>query len=83
MGLFSILTFVGYFVGSLVLLSGVIGISNIMLIVVKERTKEIGVRRALGATPWEIKSQILQESLVLTIISGMSGIATLPLDLYG
>ncbi|AWH73345.1 multidrug ABC transporter ATP-binding protein [Dokdonia sp. Dokd-P16] len=75
MGLFSILTFVGYFVGSLVLLSGVIGISNIMLIVVKERTKEIGVRRALGATPWEIKSQILQESLVLTIISGMSGIA--------
>lgn len=75
MGLFAILTFVGYFVGALVLLSGVIGISNIMLIVVKERTKEIGVRRALGATPWEIKSQILQESLVLTIISGMTGIA--------
>ncbi len=75
MGLFSILTFVGYFVGALVLMSGVIGISNIMLIVVKERTKEIGVRRALGATPWEIKSQILQESLVLTIVSGMAGIA--------
>lgn len=75
-GLFSILTIVGYFVGALVLLSGAIGISNIMLIVVKERTKEIGVRRALGASPWEIKSQILQESLVLTIISGMAGIAT-------
>ncbi|OUS01286.1 multidrug ABC transporter ATP-binding protein [Flavobacteriales bacterium 33_180_T64] len=74
-GLFSILTVVGYFVGALVLLSGIIGISNIMLIVVKERTKEIGVRRALGATPWTIKSQILQESLILTILSGMVGIS--------
>jgi putative ABC transport system permease protein len=74
-GLFDILTFVGYFVGALVLLSGVIGISNIMLIVVKERTKEIGVRRALGATPWAVRAQILQESLVLTILSGMVGIS--------
>ncbi|WP_159021870.1 ABC transporter permease [Formosa sp. L2A11] len=74
-GLFSILGFVGYFVGALVLMSGIIGISNIMLIVVKERTKEIGVRRALGATPWMIKSQILQESLILTIASGMVGIS--------
>jgi putative ABC transport system permease protein len=74
-GLFDILKFVGFFVGALVLMSGVIGISNIMLIVVKERTKEIGVRRALGATPWDIRSQILQESLVLTILSGMVGVA--------
>ena len=74
-GLFSILSFVGYFVGALVLMSGIIGISNIMLIVVKERTKEIGVRRALGASPWTIKSQILQESLILTILSGMVGIS--------
>ncbi|MFB9053327.1 ABC transporter permease [Formosa undariae] len=74
-GLFSILGFVGYFVGSLVLMSGIIGISNIMLIVVKERTKEIGIRRALGASPWTIKSQILQESLLLTIASGMVGIS--------
>jgi putative ABC transport system permease protein len=74
-GLFSILTIVGYFVGALVLMSGIIGISNIMLIVVKERTKEIGVRRALGASPWSIKSQILQESLILTILSGMVGIS--------
>ncbi|WP_339752599.1 ABC transporter permease [uncultured Winogradskyella sp.] len=74
-GLFSILTMIGYFVGALILLSGIIGISNIMLIVVKERTKEIGVRRALGATPWNIKGQILQESLILTILSGMTGVA--------
>jgi putative ABC transport system permease protein len=74
-GLFSILSFVGYFVGALVLMSGVIGISNIMLIVVKERTKEIGIRRALGATPREIRGQVLQESMFLTLISGMAGIS--------
>ncbi|NDP26093.1 MAG: ABC transporter permease [Flavobacterium sp.] len=76
LGLFSILRFIAYFVGTLVLLSGVIGISNIMLIVVKERTKEIGIRRALGATPGAIRSQILLESIFLTISAGMLGIAT-------
>lgn len=74
-GLFVALKAVAYFVGILVLLSGIIGISNIMLIVVKERTNEIGIRRALGATPWAIRGQILLESIFLTIISGMAGIA--------
>nr|WP_315153833.1 ABC transporter permease [uncultured Flavobacterium sp.] len=74
-GLFSILRFIAYFVGTLVLLSGVIGISNIMLIVVKERTKEIGIRRALGATPGAIRTQILTEAIFLTIVAGMFGIA--------
>lgn len=82
-GLFSILGLVGYFVGALVLMSGIIGISNIMLIVVKERTKEIGVRRALGASPWTIKSQILQESLILTILSGMVGISFAAAVIWG
>ena len=72
--LFFALKVIAYFVGILVLLSGVIGVSNIMLIVVKERTKEIGIRRALGASPGKIRGQILTESVFLTIISGMTGI---------
>lgn len=74
-GLFFAVKLIAYFVGSLVLISGIIGISNIMLIVVKERTKEIGIRRALGATPWSIRGQVLLESIFLTIISGMVGIS--------
>jgi len=81
--LFTALNVVAYVVGILVLLSGIIGISNIMLIVVKERTKEIGVRRALGATPWSIRGQILMESIFLTIISGMVGIIFGTLTIYG
>ena len=73
-GLFIALRIIGYGVGIMVLLSGIIGICNIMLIVVRERTREIGVRRALGATPWNIRGQILLESIVLTIVSGMLGI---------
>jgi len=82
-GLFSALNIVAFVVGILVLLSGIIGISNIMLIVVKERTKEIGIRRALGATPWSIRGQILLESIFLTIISGMVGIIFGSLTIYG
>ena len=58
------------------LLAGIIGISNIMLIVVKERTQEIGVKRALGASPFNIISNIVTESLVLTSISGIAGLMT-------
>lgn len=81
--LFAALNVVAYVVGILVLLSGIIGISNIMLIVVKERTKEIGIRRALGATPWSIRGQILLESIFLTIVSGMVGIIFGTLTIYG
>ena len=81
--LFGAMSFIAYFVGILVLLSGIIGVSNIMLIVVKERTKEIGIRRALGEKPWSIKKQILMESIFLTIISGMTGIIVGSLFIYG
>ncbi|MDG1570996.1 ABC transporter permease [Robiginitalea sp. M366] len=81
--LFGAMRFIAYFVGILVLLSGIIGVSNIMLIVVKERTKEIGIRRALGEQPWSIRKQVLMESLFLTIISGMAGIAMGALFIYG
>ncbi len=81
--LFGAMRFIAYFVGILVLLSGIIGVSNIMLIVVKERTKEIGIRRALGEQPWSIRLQVLMESLVLTILSGMTGIAFGALFIFG
>jgi putative ABC transport system permease protein len=81
--LFVALEFVAYFVGILVLLSGIIGVVNIILIVVKERTKEIGIRRALGESPWSIKKQILMESIFLTIISGMVGIIFGALVIFG
>ncbi|TAI47026.1 ABC transporter permease [Flagellimonas allohymeniacidonis] len=81
--LFGALKGVAYIVGIMVLLSGIIGVSNIMLIVVKERTKEIGIRRALGEQPWSIKLQILMESIFLTIISGMTGIIFGSLVIYG
>lgn len=81
--LFGALKAVAYIVGIMVLLSGIIGVSNIMLIVVKERTKEIGIRRALGEQPWSIKKQILLESIFLTLISGMVGIIFGSLVIFG
>jgi putative ABC transport system permease protein len=65
------------------LLAGILGVSNIMMISVRERTREIGIRRAIGATPWAILAQILKESTVLTTFAGalglMSGVGLLEL----
>jgi putative ABC transport system permease protein len=68
------LTFLSLIVGIATILAGVIGIGNILLISVKERTKELGVRRALGATPNNVRNQILIESLFLTLLAGIIGI---------
>ncbi len=66
--------FLTWFVGIATLIAGVIAIGSILLITVKERTKEIGIRRALGATPNKVKGQIMLESVFLTLIAGILGL---------
>ena len=72
--LFKGVNFLIWLVGLGTLLAGAIGVSNIMMVTVRERTTEIGIRRAIGATPKMILSQIISESILLTLVAGMSGI---------
>ncbi len=73
-GIFGGIRALSWIVGILTLFAGIIGVSNIMLVIIKERTNELGVRKALGATPWNIVSQILLEALFLSAIAGFLGI---------
>jgi putative ABC transport system permease protein len=75
-GLFTGIGVLIWIVGTGTLLAGIIGVSNIMLVVVKERTVEIGIQRAIGATPGNIISQIISEAVVLTVFAGYLGLVT-------
>ena len=72
-----------WLIGVGTLLSGAIGVSNIMMVTVRERTSEIGIRRAIGARPGSILRQVMAESIVLTVLAGLAGITFAVLMLQG
>ena len=74
-GLFTGIKLLMWIVGVGTLAAGAIGVSNIMLIIVRERTKELGLRRAIGATPWKVQGQIVFEAVILTLGSGLLGLS--------
>ena len=80
--LFLGISLLALFVGVGSLMAGVIGVGNIMWIIVKERTQEIGIRRAIGATPKDIIVQILSESMTLTVLAGVLGVSFATLVLF-
>jgi putative ABC transport system permease protein len=71
--IFDAFRIISFVFGGLALLAGIIGIMNIMLITIRERTAELGIRRALGATPRTIIIQIMAETLFLTVLAGLAG----------
>jgi putative ABC transport system permease protein len=82
-GLFRGIRVFVWMVGALTLFAGMLGVSNILLITVKERTREIGIRKALGATPGSIVRMVVKESVVLTVLAGYLGLVAAVATLEG